>query len=525
MVNEASPWVRCRRFPVLWPYLRSVLAVQDPSANRPRYGRYVGLHTARPQHRTTLIYLAATAVIVAYYPLVNDTVRMISFLVVSLATVPAVIVGLRRTDPADRLPWWFMLVALITFNLDNVAWYYYVYFQGLPTADGTISDVFATVGHVLMLLGAISVVARRGRNDIGGLIDTSIVSMAAGGLLWDFLLLPHMEQTGESTVAQLSMCLDIFLLTGVLGALTRLLSTAKEFLPSLWLLVSALLFALVGNIAVAMTIDPQTGARPDWTDVLFIGSYTALGLCGLDRSAAKLLRPGPTPKDDLTTGRLAFLGLALAAVPIIGGGRQILGLNVDGLLLAIGTAAITPLVMIRIGRLSAQRGRAEQALLHQATHDALTGLPNRREFSTRLTATVAQHRPLVVLFCDLDGFKAVNDRLGHAAGDLLLVEVAGRLRRCVREDDVVSRFGGDEFLIMCPDAETSDASELCVRIDHAMRDPVVLDGESVRIGASIGAVIGDGTIDAEELIHRADAAMYEAKQTRRTAPGVRTVVA
>jgi diguanylate cyclase (GGDEF)-like protein len=472
-----------------------------------------------------VIYLAVTAVIVVIYPLVNDAGRMIAFLLVSFATVPSVLVGLRHTDPVDRAPWRFMLAALVMLNLDNLAWYWYVYFQSLPTADGTISDLFATVGHVFMLLGAVSVVARRGRNDIGGMIDTSIVAMAAGGLLWDFIVLPHMESTGASTVAQLSMCVDIFLLAGVLGALTRLLSTAKEVLPALWLLISALLFALVGNITVAMTIDPQTGARPDWTDLLFIGSYTSLGLCGLDRSAIKLVRPGPTPKDDLTHGRLAFLGLALAAIPIIGGGRQILGLSVDGALLAIGTAAITPLVMVRIGRLSAQRARAEQALRHQATHDALTGLPNRREYTRRLTATIVEGRPLVVLFCDLDGFKAVNDRLGHAAGDQLLIEIAGRLRRCVREDDVVSRFGGDEFLIMCPDAESADASELCVRIDLTMRDPVVLDGESVRIGASIGAVVGDGAVDAEQLIHRADAAMYEAKQTRRSVPGVRTVVA
>jgi diguanylate cyclase (GGDEF)-like protein len=497
----------------------------EEASDRPRHGRYTGLHSAPPQHRSTAIYIAITAVILLAYPFITDLGRMLAFLTVSFATVPAVLIGMRRTERADRTPWRFMLAALVTLNLDNLAWYYYVYFQGLPTADGTISDLLATVGHVLMLLGAVSVVARRGRNDIGGLIDTSIVSMAAGGLLWDFVLLPHMESTGASTLAQTSMCIDIFLLTGVLGALVRLLSTAKEFLPALWLLVSALLSALVGNVLVALTIDPVTGARPYWTDMLFIVSWASLGLCGLDRSAVKLLRPGPAPKDDLNAKRLAFLGLALAAIPIVGGGRQILGLDVDGILLAIGAAAVTPLVMVRIGRLSAERARAESALLHEATHDPLTGLPNRREFTTRLAATVAEGRRLVVLFCDLDGFKGINDRLGHAAGDRLLIEVAGRLRRCVRDGDVVSRFGGDEFLIMCPDAESNDASELCIRIDFAMRDPVLLDGESVHIGASIGAVIGDGTVDSEQLIHRADAAMYEAKQSRRNVPGVRTVVA
>src|SRR5215207_2200400 len=390
-----------------------------------------------------------------------------------------------------------MLAALIALNLDNLAWYYYVYFFDLPTADGTIADLFATVGHIFMLLGAVSIVAKRGRNDIGGLIDVSIVSMAAGGLLWDFVLLPHMEATNAGAVAQLSMCVDIFVLTGVLGALTRLLSTAREFLPALWFLVAALVSSLAGNIAVALTIDPQTAARP--------------------------LRPGPDPTDDLTAGRLAFLGVALAAIPIVGGGRQILGHDVDGLLLAIGTAAITPLVMIRIGRLSTQRAKAERALLHEATHDALTGLANRREFTRQLADVLSEGRRLVVLFCDLDGFKAVNDRLGHAAGDQLLQEVALRLRDCVRGEDLVSRFGGDEFLILCPDAEAWDAKELCRRIDHAMVRPVELDDEAVYVGASIGAVTSDGADDPAALMHRADTAMYEAKQNRREVPGVRTV--
>ncbi|MCW2640203.1 MAG: hypothetical protein JWP76_2509 [Dactylosporangium sp.] len=145
----------------------------------------------------------------------------------------------------------------------------------------------------------------------------------------------------------------------------------------------------------------------------------------LDKPTSLLVPAGSTPDDNLTTRRLAFLGAALASIPIIGGGRELFGQHVDGLLLAVGGvllavggAVIVPLVMARVGRLSAQRARAERALLYQATHDALTGLSNRREFVARLTEELSRDhqriRPLV-LFCDLDGFKAVNDRLGHAA--------------------------------------------------------------------------------------------------------------
>jgi diguanylate cyclase (GGDEF)-like protein len=170
--------------------------------------------------------------------------------------------------------------------------------------------------------------------------------------------------------------------------------------------------------------------------------------------------------------------------------------------------------------------------MHQATHDALTGLPNRREFMARLTAELLLPRTVrvdpVVLFCDLDGFKGVNDRYGHVAGDVLLAEVADRLRRCVRERDVVSRFGGDEFIILCRGASSTDAAELCRRIATVLAAPIYLDGEPVIIGASIGVVTAEDDVNAEELIHRADALMYAAKQQRPPAavtPGVRTVAA
>ena len=107
--------------------------------------------------------------------------------------------------------------------------------------------------------------------------------------------------------------------------------------------------------------------------------------------------------------------------------------------------------MVRIGQLSAARDQAERALRFEASHDQLTGLPNRREFLDQLSNELTHAQQCVLFFCDLDGFKNVNDRLGHDNGDELLVEVGRRLRACVRQGDVVSRFGGDEFLILVRD--------------------------------------------------------------------------
>jgi diguanylate cyclase (GGDEF)-like protein len=499
-----------------------VRAFGQARSTRPRHRRRSGLHCAHWQVSRTWLYALTSVALIAIYPALPTLGRTADFLLVSFgAMVPAVMVA-RARPRGHKWPWRLLVVALVLLNLDNLAWYWYVDVKHLPTADGTISDLFGSIGHVFFLLATISIVVRRGRNDIGGLLDAAIVSMAAGGLLWDVLLLPQMDATRETAGARLSMFFDIMILTAILGTLLRLLLTAKEAINALWLLILTLVLSMTGNIAVAMTLDPQTGARPDWTDLIFMGAYVCLGLVALSRSSALLTQPGSTPADDLTVGRLVFLGAALAAIPVIGGGRQVFGLKVDGALLAFGGAAVTALVMVRIGRLALQRTVAERALKHQATHDALTGLPNRREFVTQLASALASPGCLV-LFCDLDGFKSINDRFGHAAGDALLIEVAGRLRRCVRDGDLVSRFGGDEFLVLCRDASPADAADLCQRISDVLSVPILLDGESVTIGASIGAVTANDEVDAEELIHRADALMYAAKQQR--APGARTAAA
>jgi diguanylate cyclase len=177
--------------------------------------------------------------------------------------------------------------------------------------------------------------------------------------------------------------------------------------------------------------------------------------------------------------------------------------------------------MTRIHGLSADRDRFERALKHEATHDPLTGLPNRRELVSRLRAELSLAPGCVVLFCDLDRFKAVNDELGHDGGDALLVETAQRLRACVRESDVVSRFGGDEFLIMLRRTTPTEIRTICERIAEALTGPVVLEGERMTIGASIGIAVAANETDPEDLIKRADAAMYTAKKDHPAARGVR----
>ena len=164
----------------------------------------------------------------------------------------------------------------------------------------------------------------------------------------------------------------------------------------------------------------------------------------------------------------------------------------------------------------ALRGREQHDdLVRAARTDGLTGLANRASFTLALEDSLrdAQDRA-AVLFCDLDGFKAVNDELGHAAGDELLRRVADRLRTTLRPGDLCARLGGDEFVVLLrvPDGRGLDvATTVAERVVDRVGRPVVLDGRTVRIGVSVGLALAGAEVDAHRLLRNADHAMYTAK--------------
>lgn len=166
---------------------------------------------------------------------------------------------------------------------------------------------------------------------------------------------------------------------------------------------------------------------------------------------------------------------------------------------------------------------AEERMRHLATHDSLTGLPNRAALTDELERAVSRQERsgagLAVLFCDLDSFKPVNDRLGHAEGDAVLREVADRLRSVVRDADFVARLGGDEFVVLCEGSgpTTAVVDELSTRLHAAFDAPVDLSGELVRVGLSIGVAMLEpgGSCPTDRLLLLADQAMYDAKAAGR----------
>ena len=172
-----------------------------------------------------------------------------------------------------------------------------------------------------------------------------------------------------------------------------------------------------------------------------------------------------------------------------------------------------------------ERKEAERALVRQAFEDSLTGLGNRASLTAHVEA--ARRRAaltgstLAVLVIDLDDFKRVNDSLGHAAGDLLLVETATRLRGCLRGPDVAVRLGGDEFVALLEDASQDQAISVADRILASVRAPFCLDARELTVGASIGIAVSEGGADdTEKMLRAADLAMYVAKSRGKGAHAV-----
>ena len=177
----------------------------------------------------------------------------------------------------------------------------------------------------------------------------------------------------------------------------------------------------------------------------------------------------------------------------------------------------TPVNMISQMQDITDRKAAERELVDRALHDPLTGLPNRLLFLDRVQVAISRIErtgaPVAVFFIDLDRFKLVNDSLGHAVGDRLLVEVAARLREALRPEDTVSRFGGDEFTVLAENVDERAATGVAERIGQGLAEPFQVDGHELFASASLGvSICREHQTKAEDMLRDSDAAMYRAKE-------------
>ncbi|GAA2692774.1 GGDEF domain-containing protein [Actinoplanes palleronii] len=264
---------------------------------------------------------------------------------------------------------------------------------------------------------------------------------------------------------------------------------------------------------------PRLAARPDLNAIavsvpltFFLFSLTIerertlLGQTAPDRTPRRPFSLAPYLAVAATDGLLLHTGGRSTVVTIVGVtltaivvGRQILAFYDNARLLRELDASL--------GDLRA----AQHQLAHQASHDALTGLANRRLFEERLNAALASGEPAAVALIDLDDFKGVNDTLGHHVGDELLITVGQRLRSAVGAGDLVARLGGDEFALLLGPESAADAGGVLTRVSAAVSAPVAVGRHELPVGCSVGLAVSWPDAGPGELLRRADVAMYASK--------------
>ncbi|SFW69953.1 putative bifunctional diguanylate cyclase/phosphodiesterase [Amycolatopsis australiensis] len=288
-----------------------------------------------------------------------------------------------------------------------------------------------------------------------------------------------------------------------------------------------LLLAAVGIVALACSdsvfaylVSIGAESMKPWSDGGFV-------LGPLFIAFALLVTPNARRRDDAgQPGGVDWWQLALPYVPVTAVAllitvQLLAGAGPDGVEVFVGVLVVflvlaRQLLSLLDNRLLLRRVyEGQQQLTHQAYHDPLTGLANRALFADRLDRAVeAVEAPLVLIFVDLDDFKEVNDRFGHAGGDVLLHAVAQRLLSCVRSTDTVARLGGDEFAILL-EGEPEAPQAVADRIQGALRRPFAVHGTLVSVRASMGLVVPDPAeplVTADVLLGRADSSMYAGKR-------------
>lgn len=476
-------------------------------------------HQARVWVNVGFVVLAGGSF--AGYLAAGEHLQALLFLAVNLLPILAVEVGLRLHRIADVLPWRLLAIGLAVLAVPHL-----VRVVDLSVVDMGYYQLLRhgcmAVGYVGLLSGSIVLVVRHAPYDPGGILEAALVGISGAGVLWELVLRPRLLSQGVAGVGRFAVLIEVLILMALLSALLRVATTTVKARGTLVHLFLSTVGTLLGVTVSAATSGGQGTDYSPWVRIFWIVGYLGVAAAALHPSAAHLSRPDGSVPDNLTPRRLVRVGLMLLATPLVAGFSQAFrDTPADVLVLSVSTTLVVPLVLLRFWQLVGQRSRAEQALAYQATHDELTGLPNRRAVLAHMNDILdrrtgeAASRP-AVLFCDLDGFKPINDTFGHDAGDAVLREVGQRLHRCVRSSDVVGRLGGDEFLVFCPDLSDSALHDLVERVHHMIREPIMVAGAPCVVGASIGvASAGPGTsVRADELISRADAAMYEQKRDR-----------
>jgi diguanylate cyclase (GGDEF)-like protein len=412
----------------------------------------------------------------------------------------------RRLTP-ERWAWQAAAVACALIVAGNLTYVLAVVPQAQPPFPSMADAWWLAAYPALFAVPVVLLRTRVPHASRVSLLDGAIGALAVAAVIGTWVLGPSLSSPDHdllATAALLAYPVSDLVLLALVGAVLAVLGARADRV--VLLVCGVLTGKFLADLLIAADEAAGTYVPGSWGDVVAV--LNAVLIC-----VSATIAPDPAASGPVAEVRTGWrwvgipVGCNLAALVVLGveWGRPGIGV---GELCALGCLAAS----LARTAVTLRELRALGEVRRQALTDELTGLANRRALVERAVAHLALGRPVGLLVLDLDGFKAVNDGLGHAAGDDLLRTLAVRLHGALRPSDVLARLGGDEFAVLLPDADRDQALECAARLRGVVVEPVSLGGRAVRVGASVGVATApaDGrTVGA--LVAAADTGMYAAK--------------
>jgi diguanylate cyclase (GGDEF)-like protein len=497
---------RCRWISVL-TVSRRVEGQMAPIPARPR----------PPSARASGVLLGVMFVIAVVHVTAPEGAAAATYALAILLSIAAGLYGLSRVVVGHAWPWRFLVLAAVLWAIGGLL-------SDLSETQGDLSAGRSILPDLLMLPAylcfglALYGLARQRRTADASetMIDGIIVAAGSALIVFELLIAPTLDldrtwigaRVVVSAYPALSMCL--------LALAARLAFTQGPRNTAFDLLLVGTSGLLVGDVLYALGETGRISASAQLLEVPYLLVPSCMGAAMLHPSAQLVGRVSAEPAPTLLRRRLLPVMIALF-MPIV-----IMGFHRDSVVpiaSVVIAGVLSAAAIVRIARAMRRDAELTAELSYRASHDELTGLPVRSVVLERLTQWLDADRPVAVLFIDLDHFKYVNDSLGHAVGDELLILVAKRLAGLIPDDGFVSRQSGDEFIVAVPDCDVPAAAVLAENLRRRVGDPYELEvGEAV-VAASIG-ISHSGrrlAVAAADLLREADTAMYRAKETGRDA--------
>ncbi|MEY9930156.1 diguanylate cyclase (GGDEF)-like protein [Catenulispora sp. GP43] len=463
---------------------------------------------------------------VFYYSV--PSLHLLTWTVIGLGGVGAVLVGVRRYRPHTPQAWYLLAGAMLTLVSGDTAYNLLTDVFNQVEPFPSVADAIYLLTYPLAAGGLLLMVRRRSPlRDRAALIDAVILSTAAALLLWVYIITPTVDNGGQSWVSS-AVSIAYPLGDVMLLAVTARLATGGGLRgPAVRLLLLGVVGLTGSDVAYALVRLYGTWHVGGPADLGWVVFYISWGAAGLSPSMTELTEPVAGSRRGADSARVIPLAVAALVAPtVLMIEAQQANLR-DGPVIAVTSALMFLLVLLRLylaGRQTRELdNRAHtramlRELKYRAYRDSLTGLGNRLRFQDRAERALARAQDCggvaAMLLIDLDNFKEVNDTQGHKVGDELLVAAASRIAESVRPGDLPVRLGGDEFAVLLSDgASQGAATALAERLIGVLAEPFRLSGAPVMVRASIGVATSPGGAGGTEevLFRNADLALYAAK--------------